>query len=118
MYGPEFEKKVDAIVARYPHAKAALLRVIHRLISELQQHLPGRRPMLLQRGNTGRQRGPRVYPLQQSGALPEEVPHPPGDLERPGRAGVAQEQHELVAAVADHQVSGFADGRRQQLAED
>ena len=25
MYGSEFEKKVDAIVARYPHAKAAML---------------------------------------------------------------------------------------------
>jgi len=28
MYGSEFEKKVDAIVARYPQAKAALLPVL------------------------------------------------------------------------------------------
>jgi NADH-quinone oxidoreductase subunit E len=28
MYGPEFEQKVDAIVARYPHAKAAMLPVL------------------------------------------------------------------------------------------
>ena len=28
MFGPEFEKKVDTIVARYPHAKAALLPVL------------------------------------------------------------------------------------------
>lgn len=28
MYGPEFEKKVDALVARYPQPKAALLPVL------------------------------------------------------------------------------------------
>jgi len=28
MFGPEFEKKVDTIVARYPYAKAALLPVL------------------------------------------------------------------------------------------
>ena len=28
MYGPEFEKKVDTIVARYPHSKAAMLPVL------------------------------------------------------------------------------------------
>lgn len=28
MYGPEFEKKVDELVARYPQAKAALLPVL------------------------------------------------------------------------------------------
>jgi NADH-quinone oxidoreductase E subunit len=28
MYGPEFEKRVDAIVARYPEPKAALLPVL------------------------------------------------------------------------------------------
>ena len=28
MYGPEFEKKVDEIVARYPQARAALLPVL------------------------------------------------------------------------------------------
>jgi NADH-quinone oxidoreductase subunit E len=34
MYGPEFEKKVDAIVARYPHAQAAMLPVLW----EVQRH--------------------------------------------------------------------------------
>ena len=34
MYGPEFEKEVDRIVARYPHRKAALLPVLW----EVQKH--------------------------------------------------------------------------------
>jgi len=34
MYGPEFEKKVDAVVARYPQAKAALLPTLW----EVQKH--------------------------------------------------------------------------------
>jgi NADH-quinone oxidoreductase subunit E len=34
MYGSDFEQKVDAIVARYPHAKAAMLPVLW----EVQKH--------------------------------------------------------------------------------
>jgi NADH-quinone oxidoreductase subunit E len=34
MYGPEFEKKVDSIVDRYPHPKAAMLPVLW----EVQKH--------------------------------------------------------------------------------